>query len=481
MRFWRLAAVIVTSFSGMGAPVWAASHVALVIGNAAYETTPLKNPRRDAQRMAALLSGQGFDVEVLYDLDKPLLEAALGRFGLRSLNADTAVLYYSGHGIEVGGVNYLIPIGAQLQSEAMAPFQAVRLHDALGAMQGATRLQLALIDACRNNGFLPVKSGSKGMAREASPSGRLLISFAALAGQAAQDGSGDYSPYTQALAELLERDPQEDLRLALTTLKERVGQLAGARQEPSVEIGTGFSLGEKLSLTGRAVLATAPPPAPAPAQRFAPPPAPAAAPVRVAPAAPQPAPIAEETPAHLLPEPGSVAAELLKSARDGNAGSMMLLGNYYEFGVGGAPQSHTEAVGWYRQSSRLENATAMTSLGIMYADGRGVAQDDAEAVRWWLQATNKGDIQAMTMLGAMHEQGRGGLAQDYAEAVRLYQRAANMGWIGAMVNLAKMYERGHGVPRDLGEARRWYEQILTSGTRVQRERAQQDLDRLDRK
>ncbi|WP_169338278.1 caspase family protein [Neomegalonema perideroedes] len=445
MRFWRLAAVIVTSFSGMGAPVWAASHVALVIGNGAYATTPLKNPRRDAQRMAALLSGQGFDVEVLYDLDKPLLEAALGRFGLRSLNADTAVLYYSGHGIEVGGVNYLIPIGAQLQSEAMAPFQAVRLHDALGAMQGATRLQLALIDACRNNGFLPVKSGSKGMAREASPSGRLLISFAALAGQAAQDGSGDFSPYTQALAELLERDPQEDLRLALTTLKERVGQLAGARQEPSVEIGTGFSLGEKLSLTGRAVLATAPPPAPAPAQRFAPPPAPAAAPVRVAPAAPQPAPVAEETPAHLLPEPGSVAAGYLGRAQAGSAADMFNLGNDYVSGVNGAPQSYVEAARWYRR------------------------------------AADRGHVFSMYYLGEIYEHGRQGLAQDKVEAVRFYQQAADLGNVYAMLRLGTIYESGFGIPRDLEEARRWYEQVLDEGDLMERHWAREAIKRLDGK
>ncbi len=122
----------------------------------------------------------------------------------------------------------------------------------------------------------------------------------------------------------------------------------------------------------------------------------------------------------------------------------------------------------------------MHNLGQMYRDGRGLAQDEAEAARFFRQAANLGIAQAMTSLGIMYVEGRGGLAQDEVEAVRLYRQAANLGRAEAMFNLGVMYANGRGgLARDPGEARRLFTQAAASDDPELASRARAALAQMD--
>ncbi len=152
---------------GLVALVWAqaalaaADRVALVIGNSAYQAvTPLENPLNDAADIGTTLEGLGFEVETVTDLDQVGMIRALGGFRARAAEAEIALIYYAGHGIEVEGQNYLIPVDARLSTPDAVDFEALRLDTAVRAAEGAGRLSLVIVDACRNNPF----AGAEGWA-----------------------------------------------------------------------------------------------------------------------------------------------------------------------------------------------------------------------------------------------------------------------------------------------------------------------------
>jgi uncharacterized caspase-like protein len=184
----------------------AEKRVALVIGNSAYQNvTRLDNPRNDATLMAETLSGLGFALvggRVQLDLDKPALDKDVQNFGQQIQGADVALFYYAGHGVQVNGSNYLVPVGANPTREADVDFQMVDINLVLRQMQGSgTRLNLVILDACRNNPFSArgLRSADGGLAQMRAPEGA-LISYATQPGSVAQDGSDGHSPYTKALA-----------------------------------------------------------------------------------------------------------------------------------------------------------------------------------------------------------------------------------------------------------------------------------------
>ena len=129
--------------------------VALVIGNARYESAPrLPNPPNDAALIAATLRGVGFqNVTVRTDVTQPELQRALREFSALADGADWAVVYYSGHGMEVGGLNYLIPIDAKLKSDRDIQLEAIDVASVQASIEGAKKLRLIILDACRDNPF----------------------------------------------------------------------------------------------------------------------------------------------------------------------------------------------------------------------------------------------------------------------------------------------------------------------------------------
>ena len=225
----------------------AEKRVALVVGNAAYQNaSKLLNPGNDAKAIAAMLRAANFDEVALYaNLGIRELRRAIKDFSDLARDADTAVVYYSGHGIEVNGINYLIPTDAVLDRDIDAPYEAYSLDNLLQVLEPARRLRLVMLDACRDNPFarsMKRTIGSRGMGRGLAPveptSVNTLIGFAAKAGSIALDGEGANSPYAAALLSNL-ATPGLDLRIAFEDDRRNVAMFRDAGV-PCVYIHSGY-------------------------------------------------------------------------------------------------------------------------------------------------------------------------------------------------------------------------------------------------
>ncbi len=189
--------------SALVSPAQAVEHrTALVIGNSAYSSGPLKNPVNDAADMAAALKGVGFDVALHPNAGHQEMEDAIREFGRKlRKNRGVGLFYYAGHGMQIGGVNYLIPVGARVEKETDVKFQAVNADLILAEMENAENgMNIVLLDACRDNPFgRTFRSATRGLAIiSAAPTGT-FISYSTGANQLARDGKGRNSPYTKAL------------------------------------------------------------------------------------------------------------------------------------------------------------------------------------------------------------------------------------------------------------------------------------------
>jgi uncharacterized caspase-like protein len=194
-----------------GTMAFAEKRIALVIGNSAYKNVaPLDNPKSDARLMASSLRELGFTLvggSPQIDLDKPGFDDLLQKFGNELVGADVALFYYAGHGIQVRGSNYLVPVNANPAREADVLFQMIDTSLVLAAMEGSgTRLNLVILDACRNNPFggRGLRAVESGLAQMRAPEGT-LISYATQPGNVALDGAGGNSPYTKALSQTMRK------------------------------------------------------------------------------------------------------------------------------------------------------------------------------------------------------------------------------------------------------------------------------------
>ena len=202
---------------------WGAERVALVIGNGAYANAPyLTRPLQDARAMAKALGALGFSVTgPLLDQNKSQMDGALLQFGDRAQGAEAAVVYFSGHGMEVGGKNYLIPVDAVLKQERHVS-AAVELDKVMVQLSGVRSYGLVILDACRDNpladrmvlrdGRTKAVGGSKGLIR-VEPGQQIYVAYAAKEGTVAQEGNSDHSPYTAALLRRLQNYVQQPLPL----------------------------------------------------------------------------------------------------------------------------------------------------------------------------------------------------------------------------------------------------------------------------
>ena len=192
-----------------------ARRVALVVGNSAYgHIGRLPNPGNDAADMSAALRRLGFAVTTALDADRVGLNDALRGFTRQSAGADVSLVFYAGHGLEMDGVNYLVPVDARLERDSDVRFEAVELDDVLAATVGAG-LRVVILDACRNNPLArsmqrtgasrSVSRGSFGDLDESLLGDETLVAYAAAAGTTAADGTGRNSPYTSALLANLEQ------------------------------------------------------------------------------------------------------------------------------------------------------------------------------------------------------------------------------------------------------------------------------------
>jgi hypothetical protein len=232
------AAVLMLAASA-ACPAFAQDRVALVIGNSAYkQAAALLNPVNDAAAVAAMLETAGFRVVLRRDIGINDMRRTLREFTDATRNTDVALIYFAGHGIEVDGENYLIPIDAILERDIDVDDETVSLERMLRVIEPARQLRLVILDACRDNPFshtmkrtMASRSVGKGLAKVEPTVTDTLIAFAAKAGSTASDGAGAHSPYTAALLRHLP-EPGLDLRIALGRVRDEVMLKTERKQEP---------------------------------------------------------------------------------------------------------------------------------------------------------------------------------------------------------------------------------------------------------
>jgi tetratricopeptide (TPR) repeat protein len=213
--------------------------VALIIGNGAYKNAPqLDNPPRDAKLMADTLRGLGFKtVTLANDLTHDKFVQTLRAFAREAEKADWAVIYYAGHGLEIGGTNYLVPVDAKLAADKDAETEAVPLDQLLAAAGGARRLRLVMLDACRDNPFAPkmqrtmeLKLVDKGLS-DIEPSAGFMVVYAAKHGETALDGEGVDSPFAVAVTRDI-KQPHVEVRKLFDIVRDDVWTATKHAQEP---------------------------------------------------------------------------------------------------------------------------------------------------------------------------------------------------------------------------------------------------------
>lgn len=229
--------------------------VALVIGNSAYQRVPeLINPKSDAGAVAASLRKVGFDtVKQVANTTREKMMEALRAFAAEAATADWAMVYYAGHGIELNGRNFLIPVDARLAVDRDVQFEAIPLDSVMASIEGARKLKLVVLDACRDNPFMPrmqrtpvladaiasvpaldAAAVSRSIGRglgEVGVTGATLVVFAAKHGQTALDGEGGYSPFASALVQRMPT-PGVEINKIFRLVRDDVMETTAGRQEP---------------------------------------------------------------------------------------------------------------------------------------------------------------------------------------------------------------------------------------------------------
>jgi hypothetical protein len=234
--------LVVWSILLFSQPAFAEKRVALVIGNSAYQNvSKLANPGNDSSAISATFKSAGFDVvDLKRDLNVSEMRRALRDFSDTVRDADVAIVYFAGHGIEINGNNYLIPVDAVLERDIDAFDEAIPLDRILTVIEPAKQLRLVILDACRDNPFsktmkrmIGSRAIGRGLAKVEPESPNTLIAFAAKAGSTASDGDSKNSPFTAALVKYLPR-PGLDLRRAFGYARDDVLKATNNKQEPFI-------------------------------------------------------------------------------------------------------------------------------------------------------------------------------------------------------------------------------------------------------
>src|SRR5579864_6501824 len=218
-------------------PAVAERRVALVIGNSTYQNAPvLPNPAKDAKAIAAMFAKAGYDVvSAQYDVGNLDFKRAIRQFEDAATDADIAVIYYAGHGLEIHGTNYLIPVDARLKSDRDAEDEAITLERLTQSVDGARKLRVIILDACRHNPFgrtmrkertAAVRGVNPGLGAIEPSATNTLVAYAARAGSQAEDGDSDHSPFALALINNL-FVPGLDIRLAFGRVRDDVLKRTG--------------------------------------------------------------------------------------------------------------------------------------------------------------------------------------------------------------------------------------------------------------
>ncbi len=207
--------------------------IALVIGNSAYSSGPLKNPVNDAAAMAAQLQKLGFNVILKKNANLRGMEDALTDFGDRLKRGGVGLFFYAGHGIQIGGANYLVPIGARINREADIKYEALDAGKILDEMATANNgLNIVILDACRDNPYSrSFRNASRGLAIVSNAPVGTFISYSTSPGNVASDGDGHNSPYTEALLRYM-KEPGLTIEQVFKGARAKLGKETGGKQIP---------------------------------------------------------------------------------------------------------------------------------------------------------------------------------------------------------------------------------------------------------
>ncbi|MBT8076921.1 MAG: caspase domain-containing protein [Gammaproteobacteria bacterium] len=230
----RLLGILVLTLALMPIPATAKDRYALVIGNGAYkDITPLKNPPNDAELIRNSLRQVGFDVQLLLDADKRRMDRAVNEFADKLDQAGEAAVglfYFAGHGVAVNNLNYLIPVGAPIQTQEDVPYYAVPENWVLDKLERArNKTDIIILDACRDNP-LPKKtrSAASGLSTPQTSSEGIYIAYSTSPGMVAYDGDGDYSPFAEALAAEI-KTPHITIDFMMTSVRRQVNDATANR------------------------------------------------------------------------------------------------------------------------------------------------------------------------------------------------------------------------------------------------------------
>jgi uncharacterized caspase-like protein len=447
---------------------WGAERVALVIGNGAYASSPLRNPVHDAQLLRNSLQADGFEVTYLADADRGQMVRAIQTLG-RQLTAigkpAVGLFYFSGHGVQSEGHNFLLPVRASIQNEADLLPEAVEAEWVLKQMELAKNgLNIVILDACRNNP-LPraTRDGLKGLATMQAPTGS-VVAFATDAGSVAVDGKGDNSPYAAALARFMNQEGLE-LKSMFDQVAQSVYDATRNTSAPQTPVQT-YKLTPVFYFRGATAIQSAPPP---------PQYDPRAAELALWQSA-EHLRTAEAYRAYLAQYPHGQFSSMAQLQLAAVSRPAAASANFSSAAI--APASvqvcrlPTGDAQKTCERARQGFADAQNDFGDMYYYGRDVPQSDTEAVQWYRKAADQGFALGQANLGFMYDKGRGGLAQNYTDAVKWNRLAADQGFAHAQYNLGVEYENGTGVPMDRAEALKLYHLAAKQGDQDAQKRLQ---------
>lgn len=221
-----------SAFSSLDNTNTSEKRVALVIGNAAYKNAPLKNPVNDAKAITIKLKEFNFEVIEIVNQNRIDIYKAIRRFGEKLKRADVGFFYYAGHGMQVNGENYLIPVNSPIESEDEVPYNAINASEILAKMESArSSVNIVVLDACRNNPFpSSFRSSSRGLARIDAPIGSLVV-YSTAPGQVAADGDGDNGLFTDFLLKQMSK-PGADIRDVIMATRADVIEATNGVQVP---------------------------------------------------------------------------------------------------------------------------------------------------------------------------------------------------------------------------------------------------------
>ncbi|MHA7775444.1 caspase family protein [Roseibium sp. M-1] len=410
--------------------------MALVVGIAAYENAPeLTNTINDGKLISDTLNALNFEVSEHFNIGLAEFRQLLARFAFEAETADVALVYFAGHGIEVGGRNFLVPSDAQADNRQQVADTSVSLDDILEAVDKARQLRIVILDSCRNDPFaeigapetLTVNAGiaGRGLAPP-SPERGTLVAYAAEAGAVALDGAGDNSPFAMALAQTLKAQDLE-IGLAFRQVRDTVLKATANAQEPHTY---GSLSGKPYFLAGTSQEVN-----------------------RLEASARQNAWGRLEV---------DQEEQLQIAAREGDSRALKGLA-YMRLNPAEDRYDPSRAAAFLEKASEAGDPEAMFELARMYERGIGVDQDVDKALELFRRSADEGFADAINDLGFLYFQGGLGVVRDPKKAIDLFGQAADLRHPEAMFNYAALIDDGIVDGRQAEDAAEYLYRALRSG------------------